>query len=138
PVYVMLHKPRGMLSSTEDELEEGRPTVREMVPLPGHLYPVGAGQAERGADSADQRRAACPPADPPPLRARKGLRRDAGRSDWRRGAGPVAAGAAAGRRADRAGPRRASAAGPEQHAAAYHPARGAQTADPAYRGGVRP
>jgi pseudouridine synthase len=41
PVYVMLHKPRGVLSSTEDELEEGRPTVREMVPLPGHLYPVG-------------------------------------------------------------------------------------------------
>jgi 23S rRNA pseudouridine2605 synthase len=41
PVYVMLHKPRGVLSSTEDELDQDRRTVREMVPLPGHLYPVG-------------------------------------------------------------------------------------------------
>jgi pseudouridine synthase len=40
-IYVMLHKPRNVLSSTEDELESGRPTVRDMVPLPGHLYPVG-------------------------------------------------------------------------------------------------
>ncbi len=39
--YIMLNKPRGVLSSLEDELNEGRPTVREMVPLPGHLYPVG-------------------------------------------------------------------------------------------------
>ncbi|MDT8306089.1 MAG: pseudouridine synthase [Anaerolineae bacterium] len=41
PIYVMVHKPRGVLSSTEDELDEDRPTVRELVPLPGHLYPVG-------------------------------------------------------------------------------------------------
>jgi 23S rRNA pseudouridine2605 synthase len=41
PVYVMVHKPRGVLSSTEDELEQDRPTVRDIVPLPGHLYPVG-------------------------------------------------------------------------------------------------
>lgn len=41
PVYVMVHKPRGVLSSTEDELDQDRPTVREIVPLPGHLYPVG-------------------------------------------------------------------------------------------------
>lgn len=41
PIYVMLHKPRGVLSSTEDELDLNRPTVREMVPLTGHLYPVG-------------------------------------------------------------------------------------------------
>lgn len=40
-VYVIVHKPRGVLSSTEDELDQDRPTVRELVPLPGHLYPVG-------------------------------------------------------------------------------------------------
>jgi pseudouridine synthase len=41
PIYVMLHKPRNVLSSTEDEMESGRPTVRDLVPVPGHLYPVG-------------------------------------------------------------------------------------------------
>lgn len=41
PIYVMLNKPRGVLSSTEDELDEGRPTVREMVDVEGHIYPVG-------------------------------------------------------------------------------------------------
>jgi pseudouridine synthase len=40
-VYVMLNKPRGVLSSTEDELGEGRPTVRDLVDIPGHVYPVG-------------------------------------------------------------------------------------------------
>ncbi len=40
-VYIMVNKPRGVLSSTEDELEQERPTVRDLVPLPGHLYPVG-------------------------------------------------------------------------------------------------
>ncbi len=41
PIYVALHKPKGVISSLEDELEEGRTTVRDLVPLPGHLYPVG-------------------------------------------------------------------------------------------------
>jgi pseudouridine synthase len=40
-VYIMLNKPKGVLSSTEDELDEGRQTVRDLVNLPGHLYPVG-------------------------------------------------------------------------------------------------
>lgn len=40
-IYVAVNKPKGVLSSTEDELDEGRPTVRDLVPLPGHLYPVG-------------------------------------------------------------------------------------------------
>ncbi len=39
--YIMLNKPKGVLSSTEDELAEGRDTVRDLVALPGHLYPVG-------------------------------------------------------------------------------------------------
>lgn len=39
--YILLNKPRGVLSSLEDELNEDRPTVRELVPVEGHLYPVG-------------------------------------------------------------------------------------------------
>lgn len=41
PVYIMLNKPKGVLSSTEDEMDAGRATIRELVDLPGHLYPVG-------------------------------------------------------------------------------------------------
>jgi pseudouridine synthase len=41
PVYIMLNKPKGVLSSTEDELGLGRPTVRDLVDLEGHIYPVG-------------------------------------------------------------------------------------------------
>lgn len=37
--YIMLNKPKGVLSSTED-IEE-RQTVRDLVDVPGHLYPVG-------------------------------------------------------------------------------------------------
>ncbi len=40
-IYIKLNKEKGVLSSTEDELAQGRPTVRDMVDLPGHLYPVG-------------------------------------------------------------------------------------------------
>lgn len=40
-VYIAINKPKGVLSSLEDELEQGRKTVRELVPLPGHLYPIG-------------------------------------------------------------------------------------------------
>jgi pseudouridine synthase len=40
-VYVALNKPKGIISSLEDELERGRKTVRDLIPLPGHLYPVG-------------------------------------------------------------------------------------------------
>jgi 23S rRNA pseudouridine2605 synthase len=38
-VYVALHKPRGVLAVSHDD--RGRRTVRDLVPLPGHLYPVG-------------------------------------------------------------------------------------------------
>jgi pseudouridine synthase len=40
-IYVALHKPKGIISSLEDELGLGRRTVRDLVKLPGHLYPVG-------------------------------------------------------------------------------------------------
>lgn len=38
--YIALHKPQGVLSAERDD--SGRlTTVRDLVPLPGHLYPVG-------------------------------------------------------------------------------------------------
>lgn len=40
-IYIALNKPRGIISSTEDELGQGRRTVRDLINLPGHLYPVG-------------------------------------------------------------------------------------------------
>jgi pseudouridine synthase len=40
-VYVMLNKPKNVISSLEDELGENRVTVRDLVNIPGHLYPVG-------------------------------------------------------------------------------------------------
>lgn len=40
-IYIMLHKPKGVLSSLEDELDQERTTVRDLIDLPGHLYPVG-------------------------------------------------------------------------------------------------
>jgi pseudouridine synthase len=40
-IYIALHKPRGVLSSLEDELEEGRTTVRDLIDIAGHIYPVG-------------------------------------------------------------------------------------------------
>lgn len=43
PIYILLHKPRGVISSLEDELEQGRTTVRDLIPLDAsiHIYPVG-------------------------------------------------------------------------------------------------
>jgi 23S rRNA pseudouridine2605 synthase len=38
-VYVILNKPRGVISSLEAQGD--RSTVRDLVPLPGRLYPVG-------------------------------------------------------------------------------------------------
>ncbi len=40
-LYIALNKPKGIISSLEDELNEDRQTVRDLVNLPGHLYPVG-------------------------------------------------------------------------------------------------
>ncbi|RMF51126.1 MAG: rRNA pseudouridine synthase, partial [Anaerolineae bacterium] len=38
-VYIALHKPRGVLTTTREN--DSRPTIRDLVPVPGHLYPVG-------------------------------------------------------------------------------------------------
>ncbi len=41
PIYILLNKPRGVISSLEDELQQARTTVRDLIPQEGHLYPVG-------------------------------------------------------------------------------------------------
>jgi pseudouridine synthase len=42
-LYIALNKPRGVISSLEDEMEEGRTTVRDLIPIAAdiHIYPVG-------------------------------------------------------------------------------------------------
>jgi len=39
--YIKLYKPKGVLSSTTDELKAGRTTIIDLVNFKGHLYPVG-------------------------------------------------------------------------------------------------
>lgn len=39
PVYILLYKPRGVLSTVS--APDRRPTVRELIPVPTRLYPVG-------------------------------------------------------------------------------------------------
>jgi 23S rRNA pseudouridine2605 synthase len=38
-IYIALHKPRGVLS--DEDPNDSRPTVRDLVPVPGHLFSVG-------------------------------------------------------------------------------------------------
>lgn len=42
-IYIALNKPRGVISSLEDEMEAGRATVRDLIDIDGasHIYPVG-------------------------------------------------------------------------------------------------
>jgi 23S rRNA pseudouridine2605 synthase len=39
--YIALYKPRNVLSTAEHERGDVRQTVRDLVDVPGHLYPVG-------------------------------------------------------------------------------------------------
>lgn len=39
--YIALYKPRNILSTVEKERGDDRKTVRDLVDVPGHLYPVG-------------------------------------------------------------------------------------------------
>ena len=39
PIYIALYKPRNVLSANEGQ--DDRETVRDLLPIPGHLYPVG-------------------------------------------------------------------------------------------------
>jgi 23S rRNA pseudouridine2605 synthase len=40
-IYIALHKPRNILSTIETEKGDGRRTVRDLVDVAGHFYPVG-------------------------------------------------------------------------------------------------
>jgi 23S rRNA pseudouridine2605 synthase len=40
-VYVMLNKPMGVVTAVRAQEQEKRRTVRDLVPVEGHLYPVG-------------------------------------------------------------------------------------------------
>ena len=40
-IYVALYKPRNVLSTVESEPGDDRKTVRDMIELPGHIFPVG-------------------------------------------------------------------------------------------------
>lgn len=40
-IYIALYKPRNVLSTVESERGDARQTVREIVEVPGHIYPVG-------------------------------------------------------------------------------------------------
>lgn len=40
-VYILLHKPVGVVSAAEAQKQEKRKTVRDLVPVEGRLYPVG-------------------------------------------------------------------------------------------------
>ncbi|HEY5903876.1 MAG TPA: pseudouridine synthase [Anaerolineales bacterium] len=40
-IYIAVHKPRNVLTTVQSEPGDFRPTVRDLVPVEGHLYPVG-------------------------------------------------------------------------------------------------
>lgn len=41
PIYIALYKPRNVLSTVEAEPNDFRKTVRDLIPVEGHIYPVG-------------------------------------------------------------------------------------------------
>ncbi len=41
PLYIVVNKPKGVLSTTKAEKGDERPTVRELVDAPGHLFTIG-------------------------------------------------------------------------------------------------
>ncbi len=40
-ITIALHKPKGVLSTTKPEAGDERPTIRELVEAPGHLFTIG-------------------------------------------------------------------------------------------------
>ncbi len=41
PLYIVVNKPRGVLSTNRAEKNDDRPTIRELVEVPGHLFTIG-------------------------------------------------------------------------------------------------
>ena len=41
PLYIVVNKPKGVLSTNKAEKNDDRPTIRELVDAPGHLFTIG-------------------------------------------------------------------------------------------------
>ena len=41
PLYIVVNKPKGVLSTNKAEKNDDRPTIRELVDVPGHLFTIG-------------------------------------------------------------------------------------------------
>ncbi|PJF33586.1 MAG: hypothetical protein CUN57_01760, partial [Phototrophicales bacterium] len=41
PLYIVVNKPKGVLSTNKAPKGDPRPTIREMVDVPGHLFTIG-------------------------------------------------------------------------------------------------
>ena len=41
PVYFVVNKPKGVLSTNKAEKGDDRPTIRDLIDLPGHLFTIG-------------------------------------------------------------------------------------------------
>ena len=41
PLYIVVNKPKGVLSTNRAEKGDERPTIRELVDVPGHLFTIG-------------------------------------------------------------------------------------------------
>ena len=41
PLYIVVNKPKGVLSTNKAPEGDSRPTIREMVDIPGHLFTIG-------------------------------------------------------------------------------------------------
>ena len=41
PVYFVVNKPKGVLSTNEAPPDDSRPTIRELIDVPGHLFTIG-------------------------------------------------------------------------------------------------
>ena len=41
PLYIVVNKPKGVLSTNKAEKGDERPTIRELVEAPGHLFTIG-------------------------------------------------------------------------------------------------
>jgi len=40
-ICIVVNKPKGVLTSNKAEPDDSRPTIRELVEVPGHLFPIG-------------------------------------------------------------------------------------------------
>lgn len=41
PLYIVVNKPKGVLSTNKAPKGDSRPTIREMIDVPGHLFTIG-------------------------------------------------------------------------------------------------